>query len=419
MRRLSLKAVRVLARRTVLLILLAGATAPAAASAAPPGYYPSGPQKDVLKTALTDWTLCYQGDYRGGASIEDIQAGCDGDYILMASAPVGATKFDVVAAAPRGDVYTDTENTAPHEANGTAWYFSGYGAWGFAPAGAAINLAVCDTVDDNDHLQTGGQGDLRTCWETYYSQMESGGRSGRTVLDYASGLGYERFLYESSGATVPAPACDTSLGPVGCWGFDETSGTTAADATANANNGTYFGSPALGAAGVFGTAVTMDGVNDYVRVADSNSLDVGNALTLEGWVKRASTSKTDSLFNKGANAFQLVALSAASGGRVLLRKAGVSTVAQSTTGVPADGAFHHVVATKAGNVVHIYIDGADVTQAVAPSLVLANNTQPLYFSETAGDRVTGKFDAFAIYGRALTATEVAGRYAAGHTAPPT
>jgi hypothetical protein len=33
--------------------------------------------------------------------------------------------------------------------------------------------------------------------------------------------------------------------------------------------------------------------------------------------------------------------------------------------------------------------------------------------------VTGKFDAFAIYGRALTATEVAGRYAAGHTAPPT
>jgi hypothetical protein len=209
------------------------------------------------------------------------------------------------------------------------------------------------------------------------------------------------------------PQCDTSLAPVGCWGFDETSGTTAADASGNANNGTYFGSPVLGAPGVFATAVTMDGVNDYVRVADSNSLDVGNAFTLEGWIRRDSTSHSDSFFNKGANAFQLVALNAAGGGQVLLRKAGVTTVAQSTAGVPADGAFHHVVATKSGSAVHIYIDGADVTQLVAATQVLASNTQPLYFSETSGDRAQGRFDAFAIYGRALTAAEVAARYAAG------
>jgi Concanavalin A-like lectin/glucanases superfamily len=213
-----------------------------------------------------------------------------------------------------------------------------------------------------------------------------------------------------------ATACDLTLAPVGCWGFDETNGTTALDASGHANNGTYVGGPALGALGVFGTAVSMDGVNDYVRVPDSSSLDVGNAFTLEGWIKRGSTSHSDSLFNKGAGAFQLVALSAASGGRVVLRKANVTTVAQSTAGVPADGRFHHVVATKSAGVVHIYIDGVEGTQLLAPGQILVNNAEPIYVSETAGDRLLGQLDAFAVYGQALTPTQVNARYAAGQ--PP-
>jgi hypothetical protein len=215
-----------------------------------------------------------------------------------------------------------------------------------------------------------------------------------------------------------ATACDLALAPVGCWGFDETSGTTALDTSGHANNGTYFGGPALGATGVFGTAVSMDGVNDYVRVPDSNSLDVGNAFTLEGWIKRASTSHSDTLFNKGAGAFQLVALSAASGGRVLLRKANVTSVAQSTAGVPADGRFHHVVATKSAGVVHIYIDGVEGTQLLAAGQILVSNAEPMYVSETAGDRVLGQLDAFAVYGQALTAAQVQARYGAGQP-PPT
>ena len=63
-------------------------------------------------------------------------------------------------------------------------------------------------------------------------------------------------------------------------------------------------------------------------------------------------------------------MNAANGNQVWLRKAGVSTVARSATGVPADGAYHHVVATKDGpNSAVIYIDGFQSTVAVsAPGL---------------------------------------------------
>ena len=112
---------------------------------------------------------------------------------------------------------------------------------------------------------------------------------------------------------------------------------------ANNNNGTYLGGVALGAIGIPGacpnTAATYDGVNDTGRVPDANSLDVGNSFTLEGWIKRSSTTKTHELFNKGTNGLQLVVMNAASLNRVLLRRAGVTAIAQSTVPVLADGAI--------------------------------------------------------------------------------
>lgn len=61
------------------------------------------------------------------------------------------------------------------------------------------------------------------------------------------------------------------------WNFNDGSGPTALDMTANNNDATLKGT--------FGNALLFDGVNDYVSVGDSGSLDITGPITLEAWIK--------------------------------------------------------------------------------------------------------------------------------------
>jgi hypothetical protein len=233
----------------------------------------------------------------------------------------------------------------------------------------------------------------------------------------AGATGGENASYVAPPATSAAaanPACDPALSVVGCWRFGEAPGATAAvDASPYANNGTYLGGVALGVPGAVAgdTAARFDGANDSVRVPDSSSLDVGDSFSAEGWIKRSSTAKSYELMNKGANGLQLVVMSAASGDQVWLRKAGVTTIARSSVGVPAGG-YHHIMVTKNGaNSARIYIDGVDVTVPVSGVQIVQNTTFPLTFGSAAG--ASADYDEFALYGRALGASEVAARFSRG------
>ncbi|MCK4342415.1 MAG: LamG domain-containing protein [Phycisphaerae bacterium] len=88
------------------------------------------------------------------------------------------------------------------------------------------------------------------------------------------------------GLTLVAPSTavadrDDSL--VGYWTYDEGGGGTVHDYSGYGNNGTLSG--ANWVSGVLGTALSFDGVDDYVEVADSASLDLTSAFTIEAWVK--------------------------------------------------------------------------------------------------------------------------------------
>jgi hypothetical protein len=72
-------------------------------------------------------------------------------------------------------------------------------------------------------------------------------------------------------------------GLVGLWKFDEGSGTTATDSSGNGNTGTLIGSPTW-VNGKLGKSLSFDGVDDYVRVERSSSLDVTAQVTVETWV---------------------------------------------------------------------------------------------------------------------------------------
>ncbi|MDX6698114.1 MAG: hypothetical protein QOE65_1511, partial [Solirubrobacteraceae bacterium] len=77
--------------------------------------------------------------------------------------------------------------------------------------------------------------------------------------------------------------------PVSYWRLSEASGTAAAD-LAGASPGTYVNGAVLGAPGLLGAdpankAVTFDGVNDHVRIADAAALKFATVFSLEAWIK--------------------------------------------------------------------------------------------------------------------------------------
>ena len=143
---------------------------------------------------------------------------------------------------------------------------------------------------------------------------------------------------------------------------------------------------------------------------DSATLHVGSSFTIEGWISRSSTAKTYELFNKGGNGLQLSVMNAGSGNKVFLRKANVTTIAQSSSGILADG-YHYIVATMNGaGTAKIYIDGVDVTTSVSTVQAIADTAFPLTFGSAAG--APAKFDEFALYDNVLTPAQITAHYQA-------
>ena len=89
-------------------------------------------------------------------------------------------------------------------------------------------------------------------------------------------------LASTSGVASAATA------PVAAYGFEEASGATVTDASANANAGTITGATRVN--GRFGRALSFLGSGDLVRVRDSASLDLTTGMTLEAWVNPGSGS---------------------------------------------------------------------------------------------------------------------------------
>jgi len=78
---------------------------------------------------------------------------------------------------------------------------------------------------------------------------------------------------------------------VGLWHFDESEGTTASDSSGNGIHGTLtnMSPPDCWVSGMFGNALSFDGVNDYVDCGSSSSLDFTTNVTIEAWVYPEST----------------------------------------------------------------------------------------------------------------------------------
>jgi len=89
---------------------------------------------------------------------------------------------------------------------------------------------------------------------------------------------------------------------VGYWKFDEGEGNIAFDYSGYKNNGTIKG--ANWTTGIINGALNFDGVDDYIDIADSDNLDIINAITISAWIKPNTYSYIKWVVSK-ANAYHL------------------------------------------------------------------------------------------------------------------
>jgi len=258
------------------------------------------------------------------------------------------------------------------------------------------------------------------------------------VYNRALSAGEVAALYNVGAAKYTPP---NNLGLVGYWSFNEGTSTVALDYSGNKNKGTLTNGPAW-VNGKQGKALSFDGVNDYVQVANPTILQNQN-ITVSFWVKpgtqdNAIVAPIDFSHNwrvsplaygswviqsedATTNRNYYFAFNQGSGATSVYENNGAGAGIQYTTGV-----WQHIVYTKSGTTQRGYKDGALVW---SPAVTTSSS---VYYKSGLGLRVggvvayegtrefNGQLDEVRVYNRALTPSEIKVLYNVGAAkfAPP-
>jgi hypothetical protein len=201
----------------------------------------------------------------------------------------------------------------------------------------------------------------------------------------------------------PPPA-----GLIAAYGFEEGVGTSIADATGKSHTGTISGAT-WSAAGKNGKALSFDGINDWVTIADANDLDLTNGMTLEGWVRAASLSGWNTVVLKegsGSLVYGLYANDNAPRPAVTMAIAGIDRSATGASSVPLN-AWTHLAATYDGTTLRLYVNGVEaLSRAQTGNMTASTNPLRIGGNGVWSEYFNGLVDDVRIYNRALTSAEI-------------
>lgn len=215
-----------------------------------------------------------------------------------------------------------------------------------------------------------------------------------------------------TGTTPPTPTPTDSgtatgnNGLVAAYGFEETSGTTVTDASGNSNHGTIKEAVRI-TTGKYGNALKFDGINDWVTVNDSSSLDLSTDLTLEAWVYPTSLASNGTVILKEKSGGAVYNLYAYENNNVPLSSFndGSYRIISGIQPLPLNK-WTHLVATYDGQYHRLYVDGTEVAKKAQSGLIQQGGVLRIGGNSVWNEFFTGYIDEVRIYNRALTPTEV-------------
>jgi hypothetical protein len=208
--------------------------------------------------------------------------------------------------------------------------------------------------------------------------------------------------------------------PVGFWLLDESSGTTAADASGCGNNGTYVGSPSsnmlpLIPGGVSGTKITntayitLPTSKDFYGSSVSNGLankySSDNDFTLEVWISPSIQSSSETtIFADTANDIGLFWEK----GDIIFK---VSDSEQIRWAVPYSKKAIHLVGIYSVDSIKLFIDGKQVAiKSINSSFRFTNTSFSLQVGPTSNSTDSFLVDAPAVYRYSLLDAAVLRHY---------
>ena len=203
-----------------------------------------------------------------------------------------------------------------------------------------------------------------------------------------------------------------SDGLVGYWKMDETATTSGAvDASGNGNDGTYYGNAST-TGGKFGNGGVFSGTSTgYIEVADDDSLDVVDSITLSAWIKTVHDGFNSIILDKKYHDCYTFRKKYDGTIRTALRIGGTVYDYEPGGTLIDDENWHHVVTTYDGSSIKSYVDGSLVgvpEEAFGTISATANNLIIGWASNLSGSDYywQGNLDEVRIYNRALSKSEV-------------
>ena len=201
----------------------------------------------------------------------------------------------------------------------------------------------------------------------------------------------------------------TTTGLVAAYGFEEGTGTTAGDGTANGLNGTIGGATWV-TAGKYGKALSFNGSGNFVTIADANALDLTTGMTLEAWVYPTATA-TDwatALLKEqsGGLVYALYTADGANRPPAGYVKVGTDRSVTGTSVLPLN-TWTHLATTYDNSTLRLYVNGTQVASR-SQSGPITTSTGALRIGGNGvwGEYFTGRIDEVRVYNTALSQAQI-------------
>jgi hypothetical protein len=302
-----------------------------------------------------------------------------------------------------------------------------------------VSVVMADTISSPNYSINGNLGGSfgGSPFSTNYKMTSIGGeaivgsgQSGSYIID-------QRPPGSSTTSTMQLAVQPGGL--VAYYPFDEGTGTLAADASANNNNGSLVSGPTW-TTGKLNSAASFDGSNGQsVSIADNAQITMTTQMTLSLWAKQSAATTNKALAShwdyvsgshSGAWALQTES-SDASRLQFFVANAQTDTGSNyiaTNSGTWSSGAWHHIVIVYDGsqvtplNRISVYIDNVKVGTTMAGTIPtsMQNAASPMMIGDFNGLNRTwnGQIDHVKLFNRALSQQEVSAEYTAQNAGTP-